>query len=149
MASSKQYTTMLITIYKKLNKKCNRYETIRYDVEIFSHKQLSSGLMNSIPVSLFPICIFIELGPRNTYRLPRRKWRKKKIFCGFPSSLCAERNFKRWTRTPSLQASIHITVVECFCVETSNRKLQVLNHSSLGLRIFFCFYWAKNTPVTQ
>ena len=39
----------------------------------FSHKQLFSGLMNSNPVSLFPICISIEMGPRNTYRLPGLK----------------------------------------------------------------------------
>ena len=69
MASSVQYTIMLITTYKKLSKKCSRYETILYDVIDFSHKQLFSGRMNFISVSLFPICISIEMGPGNTYRL--------------------------------------------------------------------------------
>ena len=60
----------------------------------------------------------------------------------------AEQNFKSLIRTPSLQSFMHITVAECFCVEASNRKLQVLNHFLLGLRISYYFYWAKNTTVT-
>ena len=63
-------------------------------------------------------------------------------------SLCAEQNFEIGTRTPNLPSSVHKTVADCFCVEASNRRLQVLNHSSLGFRISYCFYWAKNTPVT-
>ena len=68
--------------------------------------------------------------------------------CGFPSFLCAEQNFKSGTRTPSLPFFIHITVAECFCVEASDRGLQVLNHSSLGFRISLFFYLVKNTTVT-
>ena len=44
--------------------KCSRYETIQYDVINFSHKQLSSGHMISIPVSLFPLCMSIEMAQR-------------------------------------------------------------------------------------
>ena len=58
------------------------------------------------------------------------------------------KTFKTELEHQVLQFFMHITVAECFCVETSNRKLQVLNHSSLGLRISYYFYWAKNTTVT-
>ena len=61
MASSVQYSLRLITTYWKVNKKRSRYETIHYEVMIFSHKQLFSEHMNSIPVSLVPICISIEM----------------------------------------------------------------------------------------
>ena len=36
-----------------------------------------------------------------------------------------------------------VFVAECFCVEANIRRLQVLNHFSFGLRISYCFYWAK------
>ena len=151
MASSVQYITRLITTSWKLNKKCSRYETIPYDVIKFSHKQLFSGQMNSITVCLFAICISIEIPQKilgtNTVSLDWIRW-KKKVICGFPSTLCAEQNFKSWTRTPNLQSFINITVAECFCVEANNQKLQVLNHSYLGFGISYYFYWAKNTTVT-
>ena len=69
MASSVQYIIRLITTYWKLKKKCSKYETNQYDVINFSHKQLFSGHMISITVSLFPMCISIEMGHSNTYRL--------------------------------------------------------------------------------
>ena len=150
MVSSTQHTTNLITTYWKLNKKCSRYETIHYDVIIFSHKQLSSKFMNSIPVSLFPTCISIEMAQRvletHAVSLDENRW-KKKVICGFPSSLCAHQNIKSWTRIINLQFFLLITVAECFCVEANNQRMQVLNHSSLGLRIFYYFYWAKTTTV--
>ena len=70
------------------------------------------------------------------------------MICGFPSSLCAEQNFKAELEHQVLHFFMHITVAQCFCVEASNQRLQVLNHSSLGLRISYYFYWAKYTTVT-
>ena len=43
---------------------------------------------------------------------------------------------------------LNVFVAECFCVEGSIQRMQVLNHSSFGLWISFCFYWVKNTTVT-
>ena len=72
MVSSVQYTTGLISTLWKLNKKCNRHETIAYDVIKLSNKQLSSKHMSSFPVSLFPICISIELAQEvlETHNVP-------------------------------------------------------------------------------
>ena len=70
------------------------------------------------------------------------------MICGFPSSLCAEQSFKAELEHQVLQFFMHITVAECFWVEAINRRLQVLNHSSLGLRISHYIYWVTNTTVT-
>ena len=58
------------------------------------------------------------------------------------------RTLKAELERQKLQSSIDITVAECLCVEASNRRMLVLNHSSLGLRLSYYFYWAKNTTVT-
>ena len=64
MALSVQYATKQIPPNRKLNEKSSNKETDHYDVMCFSHKQLSSKHMNSIPVSLFPIYIFIEMAKK-------------------------------------------------------------------------------------
>ena len=38
---------------------------------------------------------------------------------------------------------LNVFFAEGFCVEASNRRLQVLNHFSFGFRISYCFYWVK------